>query len=613
MGDVVRVPQGGAVPVRSLPVARAVASALRSGLGISALFSAQAAVVRHVAAHPDRDVVLCAPTGSGKTLCYALPLLSRLSSRVVPRLRALVVVPTRDLAAQVARVLAALAADAGLRVALAVGASSVRREAAALEGCDVLVATPGRLVEHTRHTRGFSLAHVRFLVLDESDRLLHDSYYGWIDVVVPECGRSCVSAGDNRFPPTLAALATHRAPAAASGWTRRAPFIMLASATQTKDPKRLTLLDLRRPVHFVADLSPRTPAPGGDTAPAGAAGEGSVDFDREGGDGGDRDGSDDGDGDGDVDVDVDVGERTVYRVPDSLVERAYVLGQATEKPSALAKLLGLCEGALGGAAGVIEALPDSGSKLVFTSSVESAHRLTRLLELFASRARSEVPVLEMSGDLSAERRAAVVRAANRSTVVIVCSDVLARGMDIDGVDAVVSYDSPVHVNTYLHRVGRTARAERDGTAVSLVLGKQARHFKSMVRTIERGKGSVWIRSVKRSDEGFDVHAARVQEHLCALKRILRREQLGLLDRHTPLPAYVFREFSAKKPAVEAAPAASRRSFVHPDRIAAIEALSVGPEETEHEDDNGDEEESDEDSFQALIRCQVARNYLTAPS
>lgn len=584
MDDVVHVPQGGAVPVSDLPIAPSIATALHSGLSITTLFSAQASVVRHVAAHPDRDVVLCAPTGSGKTLCYALPLLSRLSARVVPRLRAVVVVPTRDLAAQVARVLTALAADAGLRVALAVGASSVRREAAGLHGCDVLVATPGRLVEHTRHTPAFSLAHVRFLVLDESDRLLHDSYYGWIDVVVPECGRSRAEStadADAHFPPTLAALATHRPPGAAV-WTRRAPLIMLASATQTRDPKRLTLLDLRRPVHFVADVGARAPlTAAGDTAaappePAVAGAE----------------------------------ERVVYRVPEALVERAYVLGQASEKLSALAKLLGLAAGALGGATGIIDPLPDLGSKLVFTSSVESAHRLTRLLELFASRAHSEVPVLEMSGDLSAERRALVVRAANQSRVVIVCSDVLARGMDIDGVDAVVSYDSPVHINTYLHRVGRTARADRHGTAVALVLGKQARHFKSMVRTIDRGEASISIRSVKRSDEGFDAHAAHVQEHLSALKRILRREQLGLIDRHTPLPAYVLREFSAKKAAKVATSAPPRRNaFVHPDRIATIEALA-GVDETEeaHTDDEGAEEE--EDSFEALIRCQVARNYLT---
>jgi ATP-dependent RNA helicase DDX51/DBP6 len=566
MEEPVAIVQGGAVPVADLPVAAPVAAALSARLSISTLFDVQAAVVAHVDANPDRDVVLCAPTGSGKTLCYAIPILSRLCSRVVPRLRAVIVVPTRDLAAQVHRVLAALAAETDLTISVAVGASSVKREAVGLRGSDVLVATPGRLVEHARHTPGFSLGDVQYLVLDESDRLLHDSYYGWIEAVVPECGKARV-LGRGEAPTGLAALAIHRAPCVAGG-PRRRPLIMLASATQTRDPKRLTLLDLHRPVQFIAAISSshRPPA-------AGEAGE----FD---------------------DADVDP---IVFRVPESLVECAYVLGQVREKPAALTKLLGLWDCTSGGGEAVVEPLRGSGSKLVFTNSIESAHRLARLLELLASRAECDFSVLEMSGDLSAERRAFVVDAVKRARTVIVCSDVLARGMDIDGVDAVINYDVPVHVNTYVHRVGRTARAGREGVSVSLVLGKQARHFKALVRTIDRGDAKIRVRSVVGAQEGFDVLSRRVEVELHALRRVLRREQLGLVRRDHSLPDHVLRDLQPT-----AAPLAGRRNLnahVHPDRLARVEAAVEQPVEAEA---------AEEEEFSHLLRAQVARNFLSAP-
>jgi ATP-dependent RNA helicase DDX51/DBP6 len=567
--DLVYIEQGGAVSVEELPIARPIAAALRTGLSITSLFGAQAQVVRQIDAHPDRDVVLCAPTGSGKTLCYALPILSNVFLRVIPRLRAIIVVPTRDLAVQVHRVVSALAAETDLCVSLAVGASSVKREAAGLKSSDVLIATPGRLVEHTRNTPGFSLSDVQYLVLDESDRLLHDSYYSWVDVVVPECGKTR-TVSEDEFRTGLPALAVHHRPAG-GGWTRQRPFIMLASATQTRDPKRLTLLDLRRPVQFVSNVSSKF-------APPAATAKNS---------------------EHDTTVAGEM-DQIVYRVPTSLVERAYVLSHASEKPSALAKLLGFCEREFQSESSVIEALPDSGSKLVFTSSVASAHRLARLLELFAFRAGSTTPILEMSGELTAERRAYVVRAAHLAKVVIVCSDVLARGMDLDQVGAVISYDAPIHVNTYLHRVGRTARAERSGTAVSLVLGKQARHFKSMVRTIDRGQTSVLIRSIKRSDEGFDAHAVRLQEHLSALKRVLRREQLGLVDRHAALPDYVLRDLAKAQHVFPDA----RNAHIHPDRLALIEVLAGS------DDLQPVVEDDDEESFSQLLRSQVASNFLT---
>ena len=173
-----------------------------------------------------RTLCLVAPTGSGKTLAFALPVVQGLIGRTVPRLRALVILPTRDLAVQVHRVFRTLCQGTSLRVAAAVGQSDFSRERSMLSKAggteelagvsvaaqlalglieaplgadgssdtepfgapatdedgelvplagsppDILICTPGRLVDHLDETPGFTLEHLRFLVLDEADRLL---------------------------------------------------------------------------------------------------------------------------------------------------------------------------------------------------------------------------------------------------------------------------------------------------------------------------------------------------------------------------------------------------------------------------------------------------------
>lgn len=582
---IVSLPQGGAVPLSDLPLSPAIADALSNNLSIPTLFSAQAAVLAHFHASPDRDIVLCAPTGSGKTLCYALPILSALSTRIVPRLRAVIVAPTRDLAAQIHAVISALSASTSLKVSLAAGASSLKREAASLAATDILVATPGRLVDHVRVTPHFSLADVRYLVLDESDRLLNDAYYSWIDVVVPACGRQHIADGDNddfRQPLGLSALAIHPLRRAREH-IRRSPLIFLASATQTRDPKRLTLLDLKRPVQFVA---------AGTEEPAAAAEGSGADSEKHA-----------------RLIDDDV----VHILPETLQETAYVLKDLEDKPAALAALLGLHapSSAAAGSGGAVVALPTAGSKLIFANSVDSAHRLARLLELLVHNARADVSVLEMSGDLSPSRRAAVIAAINASaagaTTIIVSSDLLTRGMDIAGVDAVINYDAPVHVNTYVHRVGRTARAGRNGMAISLVLARQARHFKALVRSIERGEAKVRFTSVSGEGKCSPELISFVQGGLSALKRLLRREQLGLLSTERPVPSFTLRDLQPKE---VVKPALKQNAHVHPDRMAAIDKARQNLPQVVAETATV---EGEEDDFSRLLRSQVASNFLSTAS
>ncbi|HVE14273.1 MAG TPA: DEAD/DEAH box helicase, partial [Elusimicrobiota bacterium] len=121
------------------------------------------------------DVLGSAQTGSGKTVAFALPLLQRLLSggaRSPGRPRALVLVPTRELAAQVEETVSTLSSKSPVRCALVIGGASWNNQVSALKGAEVVVATPGRLLDHAQNNRGFRLDGCSFLVLDEADRML---------------------------------------------------------------------------------------------------------------------------------------------------------------------------------------------------------------------------------------------------------------------------------------------------------------------------------------------------------------------------------------------------------------------------------------------------------
>lgn len=203
-------------PIRALALdPRLEAAVLR--MGVRRCFPVQATVVPIVlasaAAGAAGDICCCAPTGSGKTLAYALPILEHLlSCSAVCRLRALILLPTRGLATQVFGVLTSLCEQLPLRVGLAVGmdGASWEEERQALLGrstapvasgvasgggvgralasgrsaVDVLVATPGRLVEHVRAGGGFTLQHLRWLVIDEADRLLMHGFQSWLPILL---------------------------------------------------------------------------------------------------------------------------------------------------------------------------------------------------------------------------------------------------------------------------------------------------------------------------------------------------------------------------------------------------------------------------------------------
>lgn len=155
------------------------------------------------------DLCISAPTGSGKTMAYVLPIVDILSKRIVTRLRAVVVLPTRDLVTQVKETFDAFVKGTNLVVAAASGQQSFAHEQQVLVGnnsdsypggksrVDILVTTPGRLIDHLTSTPNFTLQHLRFLVIDEADRLLNQSYNDWLNQILTATRPESTTAAAN--------------------------------------------------------------------------------------------------------------------------------------------------------------------------------------------------------------------------------------------------------------------------------------------------------------------------------------------------------------------------------------------------------------------------------
>ncbi|KAH9318259.1 hypothetical protein KI387_020028, partial [Taxus chinensis] len=415
-------------------------TALRN-TGVKTLFPVQVAVWQETIGPgaAERDLCICSPTGSGKTLAYALPIVQMLSTRRLQRLRALVVLPTRDLAMQVKAVFDAIAPAVGLSVGLAIGRSSIAAETAQLVkrprnflgkfsepedmeknsemSVDVLVATPGRLMDHISSTRGFTLENLRYLVVDETDRLLREAYQYWLpNVLHAEQSNDHGNIGARIGPiTTLRRAGVERG---FKGKTYPRVLKMISSATLTRDPSKLAQLDLHHPL-FLA-LS---------------------------------------------------GAKKRYKLPEQL-EIYTVTCESKLKPLYLAALLQHLKGE---------------QTIVFTSSVDSTHRLCTLLNCFEGLT---FRIAEFSRQQPQSSRSKTLSSFRAGDVqVLVASDAMSRGMDVEGVINVVNYDMPSYPKTYVHRAGRTARAGRSGRCFTLLRREEVKRFKKLVNKTDNNNYS----------------------------------------------------------------------------------------------------------------------------
>jgi ATP-dependent RNA helicase RhlE len=323
-----------------------------------------------------KDVQGIAQTGTGKTAAFALPILQRLAAdRRAPSrgsCRALILSPTRELASQIAESFRNYGRHMGLRTTLMFGGVPKSRQARAMQGgVDILVATPGRLMDHMQD-RTVRLDEVEILVLDEADHMLD------LGFIVP------IRRIASQIPAKRQTL--------------------FFSATMPKEIGALAGGMLRDPVHVSV-------APVATTA-----------------------------------------ER---------VEQHVIFVEASQKRAILADLLRDTA---------------TGRTLVFTRTKHGADRVVKYLE------ERGLPAAAIHGNKSqAQRERALASFRSGETRVLIATDIAARGIDVEGVGHVINFELPNVPESYVHRIGRTARAGKDGVAISLCEGAE----RSFLRNIEK--------------------------------------------------------------------------------------------------------------------------------
>ncbi len=323
-----------------------------------------------------RDVLASAPTGSGKSAAFGLPLIAALADLPRGKTRALVLAPTRELAAQIAEHLTALAKHTKVRTAAIYGGVGFAGQVAAFRrGTDIIVATPGRLLDHLKAGTA-SLDGISLLVLDEADRMLDMGF-------LPDVRRVLVRVPKKRQ--TLFFSAT------------LPPAIRSLVNELLHDPARVEL------------------------APKGAPAHG-------------------------------------------ITQTTYTIDQQRKVDL------------------LVELLKDNTifSALAFTRTKARANRLA------AALGKHGIVAERIHGDRSQAQRTRALDDFKRGKYrVLVATDIAARGIDVAALGHVINYDVPMVPDDYVHRVGRTARAQATGDAITFVAGDEEKYFAQIERALGR--------------------------------------------------------------------------------------------------------------------------------
>ncbi|XP_063404432.1 probable ATP-dependent RNA helicase DDX10 [Mytilus trossulus] len=370
------------------------------------------------------DVLGAAKTGSGKTLAFLIPVLECLFREKwshMDGLGALIISPTRELAYQTFEVLKRVGNRHDFSAGLVIGGKHLREETVRLNRTNIVICTPGRLLQHMDETFNFTADSLQILVLDEADRILDMGFAQSMNAIIEN-------------------LPSERQ-------------TLLFSATQTKSIKDLARLSLNNPVY------------------------------------------------------VSVHENAAHSTPTQL-EQSYIVCELHDKMNILWSF-------------VKNHLKSK--VLIFMSSCK---QVKFIFECFR-RFRPGVTVLCLHGGMNQLKRVAAYREfCRKKHAVLFATDIAARGLDFPAVNWVIQMDCPEDANTYIHRAGRTARYEKGGEAMLLLLPSEeeamVQHLKDKkipVECIKVNSKKIWsIQNKLESNCAADPH----------LKEMAQRAFLGYL-------------------------------------------------------------------------------------
>ncbi|GAA5926781.1 RNA-dependent ATPase HCA4 [Sporobolomyces koalae] len=371
-----------------------------------------------------KDVLGAARTGSGKTLAFLIPVLENLlRKKWGPNdgLGALVISPTRELAVQIFEVLRKIGHQHQFSAGLVIGGKNLKDEQDRLSRMNILVATPGRLLQHMDQTLGFECDHLQMLVLDEADRILDMGFSASLNAIIANLPRSRQT--------------------------------LLFSATQTKSVKDLARLSLQSPEYVAV----RESGKGKEKAQDGEADE----------------------------------EEALEEVPKNL-EQHYML---VDLPSKLDVLWTFIKTHL------------------FTKTIVflSSGKQVRFVYENFRHMRPGVPLLHMHGKQKQLQRLEIYqRFLSAKHSILFATDIAARGLDFPSIDWVVQVDCPEDVETYIHRVGRTARYQSKGKALLFLLPSEEEGFVKRLEAKKVDCGKIKANEKKRQTVRSQLQSAAFQ-------------------------------------------------------------------------------------------------------
>ncbi|CAF0801522.1 unnamed protein product [Didymodactylos carnosus] len=418
-----------------------ICSILVNDLSIRRLFPVQKQLIPYIIKQsktitcvPPSDICVSSPTGTGKTLTYVIPLLQCIRHRITKSIQILIILPVQDLAEQVFNVISVFTKKLNLNAALICGGKYsfefeqnllLKKQLDGTYTCpvDIVVCTPGRLVEHLTKTHGFNLEHLRYLVIDEADRIIDEFKQDWLQIlessIFTRIHTNRIHPKD--FQPSMMSLGNMR---------QNSYQKLLFSATLTHNPEILQQLNLFRPILFSDNK--RT--------------------------------------------------SSAVSVPSNLKEY-YLVCNILYKPLTVAYL--------------IQNQLHSERIIIFVHSKNDVNRLYSLLKILLP---DQTKLTFISRHLNMKKiQTRLNLFENGQIQIIVCSDIMARGIDISNIDCVILYDLPRNIRTYIHRVGRTARAGKHGTSLTLVEKERLNLFRLNIKS-KRGKKLKYMNVTKENYE-----------------------------------------------------------------------------------------------------------------